>query len=663
MPEGLNPVLSPVWGASSPEGQRFPSPRMALRGGRGTRGFRRGWGRAPRGRGRGPPVLPRKHELIDKGKGNVSPPTKSRSKKRLFGPAYASPPPLKRPRRTHPIKEPSPDAARTVFDRLSPPGVVPPVGVMGAYGGEAREGSPFREDGSGDEAFVRELPMDAARTPLAKGEEGVGRRGFPPRNDKRERDVARMTIEEGGPLDVANWSPVHSSQGNMSPGHPSHSNWSPIHSSKDGWSSDLSPGHSIESKWSLKGTDLPNRNVQSPGHQSRTEEALEVTDNELLQSPDHPGTPGLSRGHLEGVKEPAVPSGRTVVEKMSKRNPHIYSPLDKENNPGLLDKETNRGPLDKEANKPLCKGLHNIDECADRKEVSCHSSGSVVEEHAIGGNVASTSGLGTRPRCGPSGDGGAGEEVPAHRDAQNAVKASIIKVSVVWFCMQVCVCVCVCVCMWCGSVCRCWCVCVCVWCGSVCRCVCVCVYGVVLYAGVCVCGVVLHAGVGVCVCVVWFCMQVCVCVVWFCMQVCVCGVWFCMQVLVCVCVCVWCGSVCRCVCVCVCVCMVWFCVCVCVYGVVLCVCVCVWCGSVCVCVCMVWFCVCVCVCVWCGSVCVCVVYGVVLYAGVCVCGVVLHAGVCVCVVWFCMQVLVCVCMSMLCAFVVLYAGVCVCVCV
>eukprot|EP00731_Ephydatia_muelleri_P000249 Em0001g249a len=45
------------------------------------------------------------------------------------------------------------------------------------------------------------------------------------------------------------------------------------------------------------------------------------------------------------------------------------------------------------------------------KEVSCHSSGSVVEEHAIGGNVASTSGLGTRPRCGPSGDGGAGEEV------------------------------------------------------------------------------------------------------------------------------------------------------------------------------------------------------------------------------------------------------------
>ena len=618
MPEGLNPVLSPVWGASSPEGQRFPSPRMALRGGRGTRGFRRGWGRAPRGRGRGPPVLPRKHELIDKGKGNVSPPTKSRSKKRLFGPAYASPPPLKRPRRTHPIKEPSPDAARTVFDRLSPPGVVPPVGVMGAYGGEAREGSPFREDGSGDEAFVRELPMDAARTPLAKGEEGVGRRGFPPRNDKRERDVARMTIEEGGPLDVANWSPVHSSQGNMSPGHPSHSNWSPIHSSKDGWSSDLSPGHSIESKWSLKGTDLPNRNVQSPGHQSRTEEALEVTDNELLQSPDHPGTPGLSRGHLEGVKEPAVPSGRTVVEKMSKRNPHIYSPLDKENNPGLLDKETNRGPLDKEANKPLCKGLHNIDECADRKEVSCHSSGSVVEEHAIGGNVASTSGLGTRPRCGPSGDGGAGEEVPAHRDAQNAVKASIIKVSVVWFCMQVCVCVCACVC--------------------VCMCVCVCVCGVVLYAGV---------GVCVCVCVVWFCMQVCVCV-------CVC-VW-CGSV--CRCVCVWCGSACRCWCVCVCVVVlyagvcvcgvvlhagvcVWcvvlyagFGVCVCVCGVVLyagvCVCVCVWCGSV-----------CVCGCVWCGSVCVCV-YGVVLYAGVCVCGVVLHAGVCVCGV-------------------VLYAGVCVCV--
>ncbi|KAL5515220.1 hypothetical protein EMCRGX_G000356 [Ephydatia muelleri] len=269
--------------------------------------------------------------------------------------------------------------------------------------------------------------MDAVRTPLAKGEEGVGRRGFPPRNDKRERDVARMTIEEGGPLDVANWSPVHSSQGDMSPGHPSHSNWSPIHSSKDGWSSDLSPGHSIETKWSIKGTDLPNRNVQSPGHQSRTEEALEVTDNELLQSPDHPGTPGLSRGHLEEVKEPAVPSGRTVVEKMSKRNPHIYGPLDKENNPGLLDKETNRGPLDKEANKPLCKGLHNIDEFANRKEVSCHSSGSVVEEHAIGGNVASTSGLGTRPRCGPSGDGGAGEEVPAHRDAQNAVKASIIK--------------------------------------------------------------------------------------------------------------------------------------------------------------------------------------------------------------------------------------------
>ena len=416
--EGSNSMLSPAWGASvdwkvcadSPEGQRFPSPHMAFRGGRGIRGFRRGWGKAPRGKERGPPILPRKHELMDKGKGSVSlPPAKCRSKKRLFGPsAYVSPPSPKRPRRfSHPTKELSPDAERTIFDRLSPlGGIIPPEGGI-------RDGSPLHGDGSGDEAFVRELPVDTAR--ISNGEEvGVERkgRGFSLRNDRQDQDVAGKKMEG-----VGNWSPVGSSQGGKTPDHPGHSNWSPIHSSKDGWSSDSSPDHSIKAKQPFKVSDLPSRTDQSPGHQSQAEVA---TDDEVAQSPDHPGTPGLSPGHLE---EPATPADRTVEEKTNKYRPHGR---------GHLDKEINHGPLDRETDK----SLHSIDGTANRK-VSCHGSRLVVEEHAICGTVASTSGL--EIRCG-QGDGVTGEEVLVSCDAQQTeVKASIIKVVLCSMCASVCV--------------------------------------------------------------------------------------------------------------------------------------------------------------------------------------------------------------------------------
>ena len=409
------------WGSDVQEDPHFSSPRcsgLPARGGRGARGFHRGRGRGQRGArgGRCPPNLPRKHSVGDKGVGDVgASPAKSRSKKRLFMPSYDSPsPPPKRPLKSlfseKPTDPSSPDSVRSIFDRLGPTagGAAAPAIVAG----EARE-SLFGEGGSGDEAF-RDPPSTPLRTPSPDvGSPAATRREFPSWEQERGRAITRTTRSGSGSSSSSpnrsNWSLAHSTKDDRSPDHPSRSNWSPIHSSKDGWSSDWSPDHSIKAEWSPRESTFPDRSPglppqvcsertlgESPGHQNRANDLLEVTSNKkVVQSPDRPDSPDWSPDCSSRVERLMEHIGKVIEEKKSRKEAeHVTG-------------RSGSSPPDQEGNGA---------------KSGCHGNASLERPEHSTSNVG-TSGLGTRPPDeGPL-------DTPTSRERHlTTLKASIIKV-------------------------------------------------------------------------------------------------------------------------------------------------------------------------------------------------------------------------------------------